>query len=129
TRREAEQRRTRRMDLRVQADPAEYNRRSAVVESLRGLIPRMDAARRIYAASIDRLNATSQENTAHQSAVTRVRPPSPVAVFLFIGLIWSGAAGIEMAGHLYTALILIAVSLTPLLWYRKRVSASAILQI
>lgn len=119
-RREAEQRRMRRADMRNQADPSEYDRRVRVIEALRNLIPRVDATRRIYSASIDKLHATRQENAAHESAMSGVRPPSQVSVFMFIGLIWCGAAGIALSGHLYSAMALIAVSLTPYLWYRRR---------
>jgi len=129
SRREAEQRRMRRMDLRAQADPAEIDRRSRMIESLRNMIPRIDASRRVYAASIDRLTATAHENAAHESAVAGLRPPSQIAVFLFIGLIWFGAAGIAMAGHLYSALALTAVSLTPLWWYRRRLAGYAALRV
>jgi len=129
SRREAEQRRMRRMDLRTQADPAEYDRRIRLVEALRGLLPRVDAARRIYAASIEKLHATSQENAAHESAVAGGRPPSKFSVFTFIGLIWCGAAGIALAGHKYSALSLIAVSLTPLWWYTRRQAAYAALRL
>ena len=103
-----------------QADPAEYERRVRIIESLRSLLPRVDATRRVYAASIERLHATTQENAAHESAMAGVRPPSQISVFMFIGLIWCGAVGIALAGHLYSALALIAVSLTPLWWYRRR---------
>jgi uncharacterized protein YhaN len=120
--READQRRKRRMDLRVEADPAEYDRRNRIVESLRGMVPRIDASRRVYTASVDRLDATTKEIAAHETALAGVRPPSQVAVYLFIGLIWCGAVGIALAGHLYPALALIAVSLSPLWWYRRRAS-------
>jgi len=118
--READQRRKRRMDLRVDADPGEYDRRVRIVESLRGMVPRIDASQRVYTASVDRLNATTKEIAVHESALAGVRPPSPIAVYLFIGLIWFGAVGIALAGHLYPALALIAVSLSPLWWYRRR---------
>jgi len=121
-RREADQRRLRLMDMRAQTDAGEYDRRVRIIESLRSMIPRVDAARRVYTASIERLNATTQENAAHESAIAGVRPPSPLAVYLFIALIWIGAAGIAIAGHRYTAVGLIAVSLTPLWWYRRRLS-------
>jgi uncharacterized protein YhaN len=123
--READQRRKRRMDLRVQADPAEYDRRVRIIESLRGMVPRIDAARRVYTASVERLNATTKEIAAHETAIAGARPPSQIAVFLFIGLIWFGALGIAMAGHLYSALALIAVSLSPLWWYRRRAAGYA----
>ena len=120
SRREAEQRRMRRADMRNQADPSEYDRRVRIIEALRNLVPRIDATRRIYSASIDKLHATRQENAAHESAMAGVRPPSQFSVFMFIGLIWCGAVGIALAGHLYSAMALIAVSLTPYIWYRRR---------
>jgi len=126
-RREAEQRRLRRLDLRTQTDPAEYDRRVRVIETLRSLLPRVDAARRIYLASIDKFHATEQENAAHVSAMAGVRPPSRLSVFTFIGLIWCCAFGIAWAGRLYPALALTAVSLTPLWWYRRRQSGYAVL--
>jgi uncharacterized protein YhaN len=129
SKREADQRRKRRMDLRVQADPAEYDRRLRIIESLRGMVPRIDASRRVYTASVERLNATSKEIAAHETAVAGVRPPSQLAVFLFIGLIWCGAVGIALAGHLNSALILFAVSLSPWWWYRRRTSVYAALRL
>jgi uncharacterized protein YhaN len=120
SRREAEQRRMRRLDLRAQADSSEYDRRVRIIEALRSLVPRVDATRRIYSSSIEKLHATKQEHAAHESAVAGVRPPSKISVFMFIGLICCGAVGIALAGHLYPALALIAVSLTPYLWYRRR---------
>jgi uncharacterized protein YhaN len=120
SRREAEQRRMRKLDLRAQADPSEYDRRARIIEALRSLVPRVDATRRIYSASLEKLHATTQENAAHESAVAGVRPPSQISVFMFIGLIWCGAAGILLAGHPYPAMALLAVSLTPYLWYRRR---------
>jgi uncharacterized protein YhaN len=120
SRREAEQRRMRRLDLRAQSDPSAYDRRVRIIEALRSLVPRVDATRRIYAASIEKLHAMTQENAAHESAVAGARPPTQFSVITFIGLIWCGAVGIALAGHLYAALALIAVSLTPYLWYRRR---------
>jgi uncharacterized protein YhaN len=120
SRREAEQRRMRRLDLRAQSDPSEYERRVRIIEALRSLIPRVDATRRIYSVSIEKLHATTQENAAHESAVAGMRPPSQVSVFMFVGLICCGAVGIALAGHLYTAMALIAFSLAPYLWYRRR---------
>jgi uncharacterized protein YhaN len=120
SRREAEQRRMRRADMRTQADPAEYGRRVRIIEALRSLVLRVDATRRIYSASVEKLHATRQENAAHEAAVAGVRPPSQFSVLMFIGLIWCGAAGIAVARHLYSAMALIAVSLTPYLWYRRR---------
>src|SRR5262249_52334512 len=54
-------------------------------------------------------------------------PPARFAVFAFIALLWCGAGGIALAGHLYSSLALIAVSLTPLWWYRRR-SATYLVQ-
>jgi len=128
SRREAEQRRMRRLDLRAQADPSEYDRRVRVIEALRSLIPRVDATRRIYSASLEKLHATTQENAAHESALAGVRPPSQFSVFMFIGLIWCGAVGIALSGNLYPAIALIAVSLTPYLWYGRRQKGYAALR-
>ena len=128
SRREAEQRRMRRLDLRAQADPSEYERRVRVIEALRSLVPRVDATRRIYSASVEKLHATTQENAAYESAVAGVRPPSQFSVVMFIGLIWCGAVGIALSGNLYPAMALIAVSLTPYLWYRRRQAGYAALR-
>ena len=128
SRREAEQRRMRRLDLRAQAEPSEYNRRVRIIEALRSLVPRVDATRRIYSASIEKLHATTQENDAHESAVSGVRPPSQFSVYMFIGLILCGAVGIALSGNLYPAMALIAVSLTPYLWYRRRQAGYAALR-
>jgi uncharacterized protein YhaN len=126
-RREAEQRRMRMLDLRSQTDPAEHGRRVGIIESLRSLLPRVDATRRIYAASIERLHATEQESAAHKSTMARAFPPSKLSVYVFIGLIWYGAVGTALAGHLYSGIALVAVSLTPLWWYRRRRFAYAAL--
>ncbi len=128
TRREADQRRLRRMDLKSQADPEGQERLSRAIEKMRALVPKMDASRRIYEASIDRLDATSQESEAHNTALSGLRPPSRFAVFGFIALIWAGTAGIALAGHLFAALALLAVSLSPLWWYRRRASAFTVQQ-
>src|SRR6185295_5386358 len=80
-RREIEQRRLRRKDLQMQADPEEQARRAQVIESLRNLVPQMDAARRVYESSIEQRRAIEQERATIEKALESLRPPSQGAFY------------------------------------------------
>src|SRR5215831_5977870 len=72
-------------------DHEECARRAQIIESLRSLVPRVDAARRVYIAGLERRDAVAQEKRALTTGL--VVPPSPLAFILFIALIWIGAGG------------------------------------
>jgi len=122
-RRENERRKARRNELRTAADPAEQTRRAQIIESLRNLLPRVDATRRIYEAALERHEAVVHENATLDSAIHNLRPPSLVAFLVFIGLLWTGAGGLVWADESYVAAAVLTLSLAALLWYRKRVHA------
>src|SRR5207247_2227938 len=71
---EAEARRLRRMQMHV--DREECGRRAQVIESLRTLAPRVDAARRVYVAGLERRDAVSQEKRALVAGLMNIVPPS-----------------------------------------------------
>jgi uncharacterized protein YhaN len=119
-RREIEQRRGERHDLQLQADPDETVRRVQVLESLRKLVPRMDAARRIYESSLEQQRAISQERATVEAAMHGMRPPSEGAFYTFLALLAAGAVGFISSGYPYIASGIFAVTLLPMLWYRKR---------
>ena len=119
-RREMEQRRLQRRDLQLLADPEETARRVHVIEALRKLVPRMDAARRIYESSLEQSRAVSQERAAVEAARESMRPPSQGAFFAFLGLLAFGAFGFIASGYPYIASGVFAVTILPILWYRKR---------
>ncbi len=116
--REAETRRLRRLQMHVDKD--ECTRRAQVIESLRTLAPRVDAARRIYAAGVERRDAIAQEKRALVASLMNVVPPSWPSFSLFAGLIWIGVAGLAFAGHEYAGALLGALSLAAMIWYRDR---------
>jgi uncharacterized protein YhaN len=119
--REIEQRRLRRRDLQAQTDPEEQTRRAQVIESLRNLVPRMDAARRVYDSSIEQRRAISQERAAIETALDSMRPPSHGAFFAFLALLAAGGFGFIASGFPYIAAGMFAVTILPILWFRKRV--------
>jgi uncharacterized protein YhaN len=123
--READQRRRRRFELKAAMDPGEHDRRAYVLEMLRGLVPRMDAARRVYESSLEQRRAIEQERSALESAMESVRPPSKGAFLAFLGLIVLGAAGFLISGQAYVSAVMFAVIIAPLLWYRRRRSVFA----
>ena len=118
--READHRRRRRYELKSTIDPGERDRRIFVLDALRSLVPRMDAARRVYESSIEQRRAIEQERSAVESAMESVRPPSKGAFFAFLALIVIGAAGFFFSGQTYVATGLLAVMLAPFVWYRRR---------
>jgi uncharacterized protein YhaN len=120
---EAEARRLQRLQLHV--DPEECTRRAHIIESLRALGPRVDAARRVYAAGQERRDAVAQERRALEAALLNIVPPSPLAFGLFIPLIWVGVLGLVIAGQAYTGAGLGALSVLAMIWYRNRLKRAA----
>lgn len=119
-RREIEQRRFERGDLHLLADPEETGRRVQVIEALRKLVPRMDAARRVYESSLEQRRAVAQERATVEAAMQSMRPPSAWAFYAFLALLATGAFGFIASGYPYIASGVFAVTLFPMLWYRKR---------
>ena len=124
-RREIEQRRYQRRDLQALADPEESARRFHIIEALRKLVPRMDAARRIYESSLEQRRAVSQECATVQAAKENTTPPSAEAFYTFLGLLGGCGLGLIAAGYPYIASGVFAVTLVPMLWYRKRLRVFA----
>ncbi len=126
--RDAELRRLRRIELHSLADPGELARRAQVIESLRTLVPRVEAARRVYAVSNERRTAVADEKRTLDVSVESIRPPSEPAFFTFIALLWCGVAGLVWGGQQYVGAALGAVSLIPMFWYRQRRIRAAVLE-
>jgi uncharacterized protein YhaN len=120
---EAEARRLRRKQL--NGDRDDCAKRSQVIEALRSLAPRVDATRRVYVAGLERREAVSQEEQALAAGLKNLVPPSSLAFYLFIGLIWIGVAGLIVAEHAYTAAALGTVSVVAMFWYRGRLKRAA----
>jgi len=119
-----ESRRLERIALQTVADPDEIARRRQIIESLKTLLPRVDASRRVYVASLERRSATAQEKAALDATFESVRPPSKPSFMAFLGLIWSAAAGFMVAGQAYAAAAVLLASLAALLWYRRRIKTT-----
>jgi uncharacterized protein YhaN len=126
--RDSELRRLRRIELHSLVDPEERNRRAQVIETLRTLVPQVDAIGRVYSASLERHEAVFQEKAALENALNSMRPPSKPAFIIFVALLWFGVAGLAWAGHTYIAASIGAVSLAPMFWYRQRVARARGLQ-
>src|SRR5262245_57533769 len=84
TQSEAETIRLRRREM--YSDHEECARRAQIIESLRSLVPRVDAARRVYIAGLERRDAVAQEKRALTTGLVHLVPPSPLAFTLFIAL-------------------------------------------
>jgi len=123
-----ENRKLERISLQSAADPQEIALRQRVIQSLRDLLPKVEASRRVYVACLQRVDAASQEKKSLDAALNAIRPPSNPAFLVFLFLIWAGAAGLYVAGQPYAAALLLMVSLSPLFWYRNRLQALAALQ-
>ncbi len=126
-RNDLENRRLERLALQSVADPNEIAYRTQVIQSLQNLIPRVDASSRVYNACLERRNAVAQEKSTLLGTLESIRPPSKPAFMMFLGLMWAGAAGLCWAGQPYLAAGILAVSLTPLLWYRSRLRTATTL--
>jgi uncharacterized protein YhaN len=120
---ETELRRFRRMQMHVDHD--DCARRAHIIESLRTLAPRVDAARRIYTAGLERCDAVAQEGRALAAGLVNIEPPSALAFSLFVALIWVGVVGLLFAGHDYVAAALGSVSVLAMFWYRHRLKRAA----
>src|SRR5215468_4955493 len=114
----AEARRLRRMQMHV--DHEECSRRTLVIEALRTLAPRVEAARRVYLAGVERRDAVAQEKRAVLAGLVQIVPPSWPAFLAFISLIWVGVAGLILAGLPYFGAGLGTISVAVMLWYRGR---------
>src|SRR5688572_27555283 len=112
----------------MRVDKEDCARRTQVIESLRTLAPRIDAARRVYTAGVERRDAVAQENRALEAAVMSIVPPSWPAFGLFIGLIWVGVVGLALAGHEYSGSLVGAISFAAMIWYRDRLKRTAALK-
>ena len=117
--REAEIRRLKRLQL--QFDPEESARRAQVLESLRTVLPRIEASGRAYTACLERHDAIMHGKNTLESAIAGVHPPSGPAFAVFIGILWFGIAGLTLAGHEYSGALLGSVSVAAMFWYRDRV--------
>ena len=84
---ENEQRRQKRAELAARYTPQELIRRSRAVESLRLLLPRLDAADDVVAAAAAKQEAVSRELVAMSSAARAARPPSGIAMTIFMVLV------------------------------------------
>jgi uncharacterized protein YhaN len=114
----AEARRLRRMQMHV--DPEECSRRTQVIEALRTLSPRVEAARRVYTAGVERRDAVAQERRALLAGLVQMVPPSWPAFLVFISLIWIGVVGLILANQSYFGAGLGTISVVVMLWYRAR---------
>ena len=84
---ENEQRRMKRAELASLYTPQELIRRSRGVESLRLLLPRLDAADEVVAAAAAKQEAVSGELTAISSTAQAARAPSGIAMTIFMVLV------------------------------------------
>src|SRR5579883_2811975 len=123
---QAEMMRLRRLQMTV--DREECARRTQVIESLRTLAPRVEAARRVYTAGLERRDAIAQEKRALVAGLVNVVPPSWPAFLLFVSLMWIGVVGLVFADHAYLGAALGAVSLAAMFWYRDRSQRAATIE-
>ena len=120
---EAEARRYRRLQMHV--DREDCAKRAQVIEALRSLAPQVDAARRVYAAGLERRDAVAQEKLALTAGLANLVPPSGPAFYLFIALIWIAVLGLILAEHPYLGATVGAVSVVAMFWYRERLKRAA----
>jgi uncharacterized protein YhaN len=123
-----EQRKLERIRLHSIADPKEVAHRTQIIESLKNLVPRIDAARRVYAACLERREATAQEKSTLDSTLKDLSPPSKPALVAFVALIWLGAGGLVSLGWEYIAALILLVSVGPLFWFRARTRSAGLIQ-
>src|SRR5437773_7116916 len=121
--REAEASRFRRLQMRI--DPEECSRRAQIIDSLRTLMPRVDAVRRVYTAGLERRDAIAQGKRTLAGSLKNAMAPSSLAFGLFIFLIWIGVLGLELAQYDYAGAVLGAVSVAAMIWYRARLKRAA----
>src|SRR3989441_12027864 len=106
--REAEANRFRRLQMRI--DPEECSMRAQIIDSLRTLMPRGDAVRRVYTAGLSRRGAIAQEKRTPAGSLKNALAPSSLAFRLFILLIWIGGLGLGLAQDDYAGADWILVS-------------------
>src|SRR5437016_1598132 len=106
---EAEATRLRRLLMRV--DNEECTARSQIIETLRTLVPRVEAARRVYTAGVSRRDAIAQEKRLLVDSLNNALPPSLPAFGIFLALIWAGVLGLVLAQHNVIGALLGAISL------------------
>jgi uncharacterized protein YhaN len=123
-----EGRRLERIALQSVADPSEISLRLQILESLKNLVPRVDAARRVYNACLERRDAIVQEKATLDSTFDSMRPPSKPAFVIFLGLLWTAAAGLFWNGQEIVAAAVLLVSLSPVFWYRNRLHSSNVIR-
>jgi uncharacterized protein YhaN len=111
--------------LQMHIDHEDCARRAQIIESLRSLSPRVDAARRIYIAGLERRDAVAQEKRALSSGLGNVVPPSALAFGLFVFLIWIAVTGLVIAEHEYIGAGVGTVSVVAMIWYRDRLKRTA----
>jgi uncharacterized protein YhaN len=122
----AEAGRLRRLLMHVNSE--ECDARSHVIETLRTLVPRVEAARRVYSAGVARRDAIAQEKRALLESLKNVLPPSAPAFGVFVALLWIGVIGLVFAQHNDVGGALGTISLLAMIWYRRRLQRSAILE-
>jgi uncharacterized protein YhaN len=120
---EAESRRFWRAQMHV--DHQECVRRAHIIESLRILVPRVDAARRVYIAGLERRDAVAQEKRVLSAGLMDIVPPSSLAFSLFIALLWVGVIGLIIADQRYVSAGIGMISVLAMIWYRSRLRRSA----
>ena len=91
-----------------------------MIDALRKLVPRMEAARRVYDSSIEQQRAVTQERATLEAAMQSMRPPSEGAFYTFLALLAAGAFGFIASGYPYIAAGVFAVTILPMLWYRRQ---------
>ncbi len=121
--------RLRRIAVRSAFDSNEFARRSQILEILKNLSPRMEAARSIRAAHSERCDAIAQEKKTLVASLESMMPPSMFAFSLFVVLLWAGVIGLAMTGHDYLGVVLGVVSLAPLFWRRQRLTQTAAFEV
>jgi uncharacterized protein YhaN len=125
---DVEAHRLEKMALNSLADPQEITLRTQIIQALQNLVPRVDASRRVYAACLERREATAQEKATLDVTLENLRPPSQPAFLVFLGLLWAASAGLFWAGQPYAAAGILLVSMSPLWWYRRRLKSTETIQ-
>jgi uncharacterized protein YhaN len=109
----------------MHVDHEDCARRAHIIESLRSLAPRVDAARRVYTAGLERRDAVAQEKRVLSAGLVNVVPPSPLAFGLFVALIWIAVTGLVIAELEYVGAGVGTVSVLAMFWYRDRLKRAS----
>ena len=115
-----EARRLKRVELATLYTPQELIRRSRGVDSLRILLPRLDSAGEIVDAAIAKRDAVRAECDLLGSSRDSARPPSGVAMAIFMTLVGLGAANLFMAEQIVPGSVVAAVMVGLTYWYHCR---------